>query len=529
VFWERQDYLLADIDRIEVISGPGGTLWGANAVNGVINIITKSASETRGTYLEAGAGNQLEDAAAFRYGADLGPDGAFRVYGKYFNRDDEPRADGSPNRDSWHKAQAGFRFDAASSPNDAWTVQGDYYSGDEGIATGRAAHISGANLLAHWTHASSADTTTNVQAYYDRTHLSDPVPPLVLNSIPLAPAGVLVDDLDTWDVDFDQSLRLGERHRLVWGLGLRHTHDVVSNSPGLAFLPTQLDQDLYSAFVQDDWTVRDGLVVTAGTKLEHNDYTGLEVQPNARVQWNFAPDHLLWAAMSRAVRTPSRVDRDVIEPLPPAPLILLEGSPDFVSETVIAHELGYRAQFGSDVTASISAFYNVYDDVRSTSPNPATIIPFVFRNELEGDTWGVELSANWQLRDWWRLHGGLVVLEESIRIEPGGSDLNAGHNETADPEHWATLRSSMDFPHALQLDADLRCIGRRNINSGPTVGPVPGYTEVDVRLGWHASANLELSLVGQNLLHARHPEYGFPSPDRPEIARSVFGKLVWQF
>jgi len=528
VFWDQQDYLLEDIDRIEVISGPGGSLWGANAVNGVINITTKSAKDTQGLYVEAGGGTELQDFVGMRYGGTLATDVYFRVYDKYFNRDDEVFGNGDSANDSWKMGQAGFRIDAEQSLQNTFTLQGDAYDGNENVTTGGDAGVSGGNVLGRWSHAFLDAGDMSLQLYYDRTQLSDPIPAFVADATTLAPAGTLKDDLDTYDLDFQHRFQLGDRNRIVWGLGYRFTHDVVQNAPALAFFPTTLDHNLYSAFVQDEIRFWRDLYFTAGTKIEHNDYTGFEVEPSARLQWNVVTNQTLWTAVSRAVRTPSRIDRDLSEPAPPN-LVVLKGDSDFDSETLIAYELGYRAQLAQKVATSISAFYNNYNDVRSTSATPGTILPFFFQNNLEGQTYGFEFTGNYQALDWWRLHAGYDLLKEHIHVKPGQEDINDGHNETADPQQQFSVRSSMDLPRHTELDAGLRWVDTLHINSGATLGTVPSYFEMDVRLAWHATKRLELSLVGQNLLHDQHPEYGFPSPTREEIERNVYGKVAWQF
>jgi iron complex outermembrane receptor protein len=528
VFWGRQDYLLADIERIEVISGPGGTLWGANAVNGVINIITRSAWDTQGGYVQGTAGTQPEALLGARYGGVFAPDVSFRAYAKSFVRGDESRVAGGSNHDAWHQGQGGFRIDGRASPLDSWTLQGDYYRGSQDVPTGGSADVSGANLLARWARSFSASSAATLQAYFDHTRLVDPIPPFLLDTTPLAPAGILSDDLDTFDVQFEHNLVARPGNHLVWGLGYRHTHDVVGNAPALAFYPAVLNQNLYSAFVQDELQLRDDVILTAGSKLEHNDYTGLELEPSVRLQWTRG-GQMLWASVSRAVRTPSRVDRDISEPAANAPLVVLQGSADFSSETLLAHELGYRAQLGPALTISASAFYNRYDDVRSTMFTPTTVLPLVFANGLEGTTYGIELGLNCEVRDGWRLHGGYDLLRERIRIKPGQTDLNDAHNEVADPQQRVSLRSSLDLSATLQFDANLRWVDSRIINSGPTLAQVPGYGELDLRLGWRASDRVSLSLAGRNLLHARHVEYGFPSPTQAQIGRSLYATMVWRF
>ncbi len=524
VFWDVQDYLLEDIDRIEVISGPGGALWGANAVNGVINIITKSAADTQGLYAEAGGGSQPQDFAGVRYGGALAPGTLFRVYGKYFDRDSEILANGNSGSDAWRQGRGGFRVDSERSAQDRLTVQGDFYGGREEMQTRGTSHVSGDNILGRWSHDLSEQSDLSLQAYFDQTHLTDPIAPLAFSGQQYAPAGTLHDDLDTYDVDFQHRFRLGPANRIVWGLGFRRTRDVVGNAPAVAFFPAVLDHNLYSAFVQDEILLRKNLSFTLGTKLEHNDYTGFEVEPDARLSWNVSSDQALWAAISRAVRTPSRIDRDLSEAAPPY-LVVLKGGPNFKSETVIAYELGYRAQLNSRFTASISSFYNEYDDVRSASITPITFFPFYFANNVAGHTAGLEFSGNYQVLDGWSLHAGYTLLEEHLHVKPGQFDFNNARNEIADPKHQFSLRSSLNLPGRVELDAGLRWVDTLHNDTGT----VPSYFELDTHLAWHAGDRLELSIVGQNLLHNHHPEYGLPDPTRVEIQRSVYGRLAWRY
>ena len=521
VIWDVQDYLLEDVDRIEVISGPGGTLWGANAVNGVINITTKSARDTQGLYVEGGGGTELRDFGGVRYGGTLASNVYFRVYGKYFNRGNEVYPNDSSASDSWQAGQGGFRMDADASPHDVLTLQGDAYAGNENAETGDEAKTSGGNVLGRWSHTVSEDSDFSLQLYYDQTHLVDPV------ASAFAPTGFLTDDLRTYDLDFQDHFQLGARNGVTWGLGYRFTHDVVGAAPGLAFLPPVLDQNLYSGFVQDEIKLCDDLFFTLGTKVEHNDYTGFEFEPSGRLQYNVTTNQMLWAAVSRAVRTPSRVDRDEVSPSPA--LEVLIGGSNFISETVIAYELGYRAQLSPKISGSLSTFFNQYDNVRSVSATPATVIPLYFTNNLQGYTYGLELGANYQVLDRWRLHAGYDLLEEHLGIKPGQMDVNNAMNETADPKNQFQIRSSLDLPERVELDTALRWVDTLHINNGATVGTVPSYFELEARLGWHPTTRIELSVVGQNLLHDHHPEYGFPGTTRVEIGRSVYAKVAYRW
>ena len=545
VLWNVQDYPLADIDRIEVISGPGGTLWGANAVNGVINIITKSARNTQGLSAQVAAGNELQEQGTVRYGSELAPDVYLRFYGKYDDFGDEVTSTGANAEDAWHMIRSGFRMDADTAGQNQFTLQGDLYDGTDGTSAGGEA-LSGANILGRWTRTTSSGASTSLQLYYDHTYLAQPYPasPPAPPYYTGFPASDLTDDLDTFDVDFQYHFDWGARQQFVWGLGYRATHEVDEDLNIVRFLPPVLNQSLYSGFLQDEIMLAQSVYLTAGSKLEHNDYTGYEVEPSIRLQWNPDPTQLLWWAVSRAVRMPSRYDRDldvptglVNAPTPyQFPTAYLTGSSDFVSETEIAYEAGYRATLGPHLSASISAFYNDYNDLRSTTATPTTALyvfpyPIYFQNNLEGETHGLELSTSYQLLDWWRLHAGYDLLLEDLHVKPGQVDATDATNETADPKDQVSLRSSMDLPRNLTFDATLRWVDALHMDDGPTggsvVGIVPSYFELGARLAWHITRRLELSLVGENLLHPYHVEYGFPSSTREEIARSVFGRVSW--
>jgi iron complex outermembrane receptor protein len=387
--------------------------------------------------------------------------------------------------------------------------------------------MQGANLLGRWTRSIAEDSDWTLQAYYDWTEIADAVPALVLNGTQFAAAGELHDDLQTLDLDFQHRFPLGSRQRFVWGAAFRNTRDVVSNAPALAFLPARMNHSLYSMFFQDEIRLPRDLSITLGTKLEHGEYTGLEVEPNMRFQWKPGSSRSVWGAVSRAVRTPSRIDRDLRQAAPPN-LPLLYGNPDFKSEKLVAYELGYRAQETGSLSTSLSAFYNVYSDVRSTSITPVTILPFYFSNNLEGHTYGFEFMADLQVTANWSLHATYNYLEERLRVKPGEFDLSNARNETSDPQYQASLRSSLNLPGGFELDAALRWVDTLQNNDGLTPGTVSAYMDLNLRIAWNLGDEVELSIAGQNLLHKQHPEYGFAGPGRREAERSVFGKLVWR-
>ena len=508
VFWDAQDTLLEDLDRIEVISGPGGTLWGANAVNGVINVTTKQAKDTQGLLLLGGGGTELRGFGGIRYAGALAPALHYRVYAKYFDRDSTLRPNGSDGNNRWHLGQGGFRLDWEPTDNFI-TLQGDLYGGRADQTGIRDTKTAGGNLLGRWTRTFSPDANFQLQWYYDRTERDIP------NSIR--------EELDTHDFDLQHHFVIGERHNIVWGLGYRLTDDHVVNPPTLAFLPGDLTQETFSGFMQDEIALlTDRLTLTLGTKIEHNDYTGWEYQPSTRLAWRVVPTHTVWSAISRAVRTPSRIDRDIYAPRDP-PFTIVQGGPEFQSETLLAYELGYRAQPSSRLSLSVATFYNDYDDIRSVEQvNPPATFPVVIRNGLEGETYGAELTADYRVADPWRLQAGYTRLIVHLRAKPGSTDTGAGLSEANDARNQLFLRSSFDLPWRLELDVGLRHVGDI-ANQGP-----PSYEELEMRLGWRPNDRLELSIVGQNLLDSRHAEFGTPA-SRHEIERSVYGKVLWRY
>ncbi len=505
VFWDVQDALLEDLDRIEVVSGPGGTLWGANAVNGVINILSRSAKETQGWLLTGGGGSVRRDFAAIRYGGRIGGRGHFRVYGKYFDHDASRLPDGRNAGDDWRMGQGGFRADWASGGRDAFTLQGDGYGGSIDQPTGFDVRVNGGNLLGRWTRTLSENSGFKVQLYYDRTHRDIPQ--------------LFREDLATFDLDFQHRFPLGRRHDAVWGLGARRSADHVGNSAILAFLPPDLTTKLFTGFVQDEIALRGGRAAVAlGVKLEHNDFSGFEWQPGVRFSTRVGERQLAWAAVSRAVRTPSRIDRDFyIPPLPGLPGGLA-GGPNFDSEKLLAYELGHRLRAGGRFSLSTALFYHDYDDLRSLE----LTTPAVFANGLRGASRGLELAGDFQATPGWRLHGGYTWLRMSLHPKPGSTDRSSAAQVGDSPRHQAQLRSILDLGAAFELDAVVRytdALPRQR---------VPAYWSADAHLAWRPRVGLEFALLGQNLLEPQHAEFGLPATRR-EIPRGVQGRLTWRF
>ena len=511
VFWDVQNTLLEDVDRIEVVSGPGGTLWGANAVNGVINIITKSARETQGTLLMAGGGTFLQDFVGARYGAKLGENVYFRLDGQYFDREDTLLPSGQDGTNDWRLGHGGFRLDWLPKVGDTITFEGDFYSGSIQQPAPGNTGVDGQNLLGRWTHPIHEDSDFIAQLYWDRTFRRI--------------SASFVEELNTYDLDFQHRFPIGERQQVIWGGGYRLMPDHIGNvnPSGFFLLPANRNLQLFSAFLQDEITLLpQRLRLTLGSKLEHNDYSGFEFQPSARLAWTPDDWQTIWGAVSRAVRSPSRIDRDLYAASSPTLPGGVAGGANFDSEKLIAYELGYRVRPLARLTLSLAGFYNDYTDIRSLATNAASNNVFVFGNDNRAETWGFEFSEHYQLTDWWRLRGGYTFLHKRVSIRPGGSDINRGRAEGNDPEHQVVLQSMIDLPWHFEFDCNSRYV---DTLPSPVVS---SYFSFDLRLGWRPKSNLELSIVGQNLWDEQHPEFG-PAATRQEIPRSVYGKVVWRF
>ena len=503
VFWGPQDVMLEDVDRIEVVSGPGGALWGANAVNGIINVRTKSARDTQGLLVTGGLGDGLSRLAAVRYGGEVKPNLHFRVYGKHSERDGNRVPEGV-ERGDWRATQGGFRLDWNPSTDDVLTLQGDLYEKRlQGAVPDTV--LRGRNLLGRWTHALSADAGVEMQLYHDRAYRDIP--------------GQYIDTLDTYDLDFQHHFRAADRHQIVWGAGYRLVQDDFQSGP-IVILPGRLSLETYSGFLQDTISLQaDRLHLTVGSKLEHNEYTGFELQPSARLAWNQSDRQTWWGAVSRAVRTPSRLDRDRHIGM------ALAGSPDFQSETLVAWEAGWRVQPHDRLSVAVATFYHDYDDIRSIEfAPPGSGAIFVIGNGQKGRSYGAEVAADYQATGWWRIHAGITEMRVRIKPKPGSRDVSAGALESVDAERYLSLRSTWDLPGNIELYAGLRHASRLTNRFSDT----PAYTDLDARLAWRPDPRWELAVAGQNLLHDTHVEYG-DSTMRHEVERTVYASVRWEY
>lgn len=514
VFWDVLDTYLADIERIEVIRGPGATVWGANAVNGVINIVTRAARDTQGTQLYAGGGNEEKAFGGFRSGRPLGAWGHGRAYAKAWERDASRLASGEDAPDGQSQIQAGSRIDGALGDWGRLSVSGDLYEGEQLSTTGDT-KVSGRNLGATWVYPWAGGGETQTHLYYDGYERAIPE--------------VFSEERDTFDLNLQHNLAPLGRHALTFGAGARLSRDQTGGPPlAIIFDPQDRRLRTYSAFVQDEVALGPNGSLILGSKFEHNDFTGSEIQPGARLGWTLSERFFTWAAVSRAVRTPNRIDHDIALVCTPLVIdsglcstpgeVIPIGNRQFDSEQLLAYEWGLRSQWSPNVLVDLALFYNDYDDLRSTESR------LRFDNGLEGRGHGGELSLSWQCTDWLGVQAFYSYLKLEIDRKADSADARTPANlEGSSPENQVGLRLSTQPLPTLDVDAFLRYVDQLPAQN------VDSYVELRLRVGWRLLPDLELALVGGNLLDRSHPEIGANPATRGEPERSVLAELTWNW
>lgn len=541
VFWDVLDLPLDDIQQIEVIRGPGASVWGANAVNGVIDIITKKAADTHGGLITARAGNMNGESGVLQYGSALGSAADFRVYTKYFNRESLPDSIGANAGDGWHLLRGGFRFDSAFGSKDKLNVEGELYSGREGLVTtlfpsivsapqltNMEVNLSGGSIQAAWTHTFSARSDTKIQFSEDSYRRTD----------------ALDERRNTFDFDVQHHFAVGDRHDLLWGGGFRHSDSSTNGGNTVSTNPSRQDFALLNAFFQDEIDVRPGFArLTLGSKIERSQYTGFDFLPTARLALTPTPIQTVWLAVSRSVRTPDEFDASGrINPGPlghigGVPLILsLFGNPQIKNETTISYEFGYRTSISKRLTLDFATFYNDYSHQQTNdpgavflepSPAPAHfVLPVITDNLMAGETHGLEFSANWKVTNRWTLSSGYAFERIHFHLKPGSRDQNAiSDAEGSTPVNSGQIRSHLSLPHGLAWDTSAYFEGR-------LLDPaVPGYTRLDTGVSWQFENNFSIAIFGQNLLQPLHAEFidVNNSVGASLMKRGGFVKIRWTF
>jgi iron complex outermembrane receptor protein len=531
VYWDVQNVLLEDVERIEVIRGPGGTIWGSNAVNGVINVITKNSKDTRGTYASTSGGNIDQVGSAVRYGGGVGKNLDYRAYAMGFGRAPEFHQDGD-NYDPWQLGQAGFRADSELTDRDTLTVQGDLYKGKVGqqVALGYYSppaqrtvdgteDVSGGNLMARWRRQLTPTSDMQVQGYYDRTYRLGPQ---------------LGETRNTFDLDFIHHLVFKRRNEISWGVGARWSpSEIIQTVATVNFQPDHQSDNIYSTFVQDQITIlQNKLWLTVGSKFEHNIFTGWETEPSARLLWTPTPHQTVWAAVTRAIRTPSRIDEDLqltgVASANPAVFVCICDNRKFLSETLLGYEAGYRKLVTPSFYVDIAAFHNKYNDlasygnasisVVSSPPPPHILVSLPFANGIMGSTNGGEISPDWKATHWMELKATYSYLTMSLEDRPTHTKTAyVSTYEGSSPHHEVTTQMLFKLPRGLEFDPTYRYVGAL-----PAL-LANAYHTADARLSWHFAKKFELSVTGQNMFQPRHAEYG-----PVLVERSAYAQITWK-
>jgi iron complex outermembrane recepter protein len=539
VFWEDLDIALEDIERIEVIRGPGATVWGANAVNGVISIFTKSSKNTKGGLVTAGGGSQVNALGLVQYGGAAGRDGAYRVYGKYFNIGNSAMPDGSSAADHWMRVHGGFRADWDLSSRDSLMVQGDLFA-NEASQTRRIGFIptpfdrifnqsldsTGGDVLARWDHTLDGGSQTSFQTYFNTYRRTDMGVPEMLKM---------------FDFDFQHHIAAGDRHDIVWGVGYRMSNSALSPGYAISFSSLSQTSSLYNGFLQDEIRVSDSLGLTVGCKLEHNAYTGLETEPSVRLAWSPPRSrYTIWAAASKAIRQPAMVDTAIQTDVQTVPIssdtvqvLRLFGNPRIKDEELRDYELGFRSELTRALSLDVATFLSFYRHLETLEPQPMVVIPglpvqleipLLYDNKAHALTYGGEVSLNWIANSRWRISPGFSYLHATIRQDQSSDGLASFSLATGFPQTMFEIRSSLNLSRRIEFDQSL------NYTARLPGGSIPGHARLDLRLARHLGESAEISLVGQNLLRPRAAEYG-DSYDiiGTQALRSIYAQITWKF
>ncbi len=529
VYWNDHDLIFEDIKKIEVIRGPGATIWGSNAVNGVINIVTQSAKDTHGLLSQIGTGSHEKLMGAIRYGSQIGTDFHYRLYSKYMNKGDFVDFSGNDAFDEWDMARGGFRADWQATPKDQLSFKGEVFGGEQGgslsVSSLGQAPVSdnltskGGFIQTGWVHQVDPQQEFKFDLYYSHLYKD---------------AIILSQKRDILNLDFQHQLNISSGFDVIWGLGYRFAADELQRKLNLSFDPEERDTHLLSTFVQTDLSFLDGLLnITLGSKLEHNDYSGFEVQPSIRGLINLSDEHKIWAAVSRAVRTPSRADHDLNLNINTSPntILNIQGNDHFDAEDLLAYEIGYRFIPANNFSLDISGFYNDYSHLATNEPqtpyfsNGQLIIPVLIDNKAEGETYGVELSSQWQVFESWRLQGTYSWLEMMLR-GVGSADNSADLQERRSPHHQFSLHSYLNLPYNTEFDSHWYYVD--NVPGDLA----PSYHRLDLRLGWHPLKSVELSFIARNLLDPQHPESSSRQDggvNSSQVERSFYAQANFRF